>query len=167
MIELKKTVIENAQIIYKHFAGGMSGKPSFCIALDEKLAEEFREGGWPVKTYAKAPDESGHVSEPTQFLEVKLYFKGEGEDTTPIVVSKDSGTGKKKRYNANTIHRLDELRITNASAEIRPWYCDTKQYQGWCIALNRLYVEFASSGFDSLFDMDEGDDWATDDVDTL
>lgn len=167
MIERKKTVLENIQIIYKHFAGGMSGKPSFCIALDEDLANEFREGGWPVKTYAKAADESGHANDPTYFLEVKLYFKGEGEDTTPVVVSKDSGSGKKKRYNVNTIHRLDEVRITNASAEIRPWYCDTKQYQGWCIALNRLYVEIASSGFDSLFEMDEEGDWLADDADTL
>lgn len=78
MIELKKTVIENAQIIYKHFAGGMSGKPSFCIALDEKLAEEFREGGWPVKTYAKAPDESGHVSERLSSLRLN-YISREKE----------------------------------------------------------------------------------------
>lgn len=157
-IERKKTRIENIDgkdIIFKHFSDGNNGRPTFSLRLSDESAAEFRDGGWPVKSWIPKPsDNNPNPSvDPIQFLDIKLYYKG--KDTDPKVVVKDTRTGKKEQYTEDTIGRLDKRRINNAQMEIHPWYCDTKQYQGWCISLDRLYVEISSDSFDSLFDVND------------
>lgn len=167
MIDARNVTLDDAQIIFKHFSGDKfsNNLPTFCVRLDDDTAAEFREAGWPVKTWVS--DKSGNSDQqfdPTQFMKLKVSFRESRDGITPKIVAKDTGTGKKTRYDANNIHRLDELSIKRAVVDMfRAW---SDQYQCWYIGLNRLYLEIESDELDRLMDMDD-DDWTAEDVDSL
>ena len=160
---------KDAKIIFKRFSGDdfKKGVPTFCIELDDETADDLRSKDWPVKVWTPKPDENGRVGEPRQFLKVSLYFKGEGKDISPQIVTEDSATGKRTRYDNTSVRRLDQLMLSDVEVEIRRWWNDRYQNEGWCLALNRFWAKIESTDFDRKCEFEDDDDWATDDVDTL
>lgn len=166
MVDSRNMTLENAEIIFKHFSGDKfsNNLPTFCVRLDEKLASEFRDAGWPVKTWVSNKD-SVSDQDLTNFIKLKVNFREGRDGLTPKIVAKDTGTGKKTRYDASNIHRLDDLDISRAVVDIfRGW---SEQYQCYYIGLNRLYLEIESDELDRLMDMDDDDAWLKEDADTL
>lgn len=166
MVDSRNMTLENAEIIFKHFSGDKfsNNLPTFCVRLDEKLASEFRDAGWPVKTWVSNKD-SAPDQDLTNFIKLKVNFREGRDGLTPKIVAKDTGTGKKTRYDASNIHRLDDLNISRAVVDIfRGW---SEQYQCYYIGLNRLYLEIESDELDRLMDMDDDDAWLKEDADTL
>ena len=166
MVDSRNMTLENATIIFKHFSGDKfsNNLPTFCVRLDEQLASEFRDAGWPVKAWVSdknsIPDQ-----EPTHFIKLKVNFREGRDGLTPKIVSKDKVTGKKTGYDATNIHRLDDLNISRAVVDIfRGW---SEQYQCNYIGLNRLYLEIDSDELDRLMDMDDDDSWLKEDANTL
>lgn len=166
MVDSRNMTLENAEIIFKHFSGDKfsNNLPTFCVRLDEKLASEFRDAGWPVKTWVSSKD-SAPDQDLTNFIKLKVNFREGRDGLTPKIVSKDNVTGKKTRYDATNIHRLDDLNISRAVVDIfRGW---SEQYQCNYIGLNRLYLEIDSDELDRLMDMDDDDSWLKEDANTL
>lgn len=67
--------IDNAQIIFRNFAGkktdmNREGERNFCIPLDEANAQEMARQGWNVK-YLR-PREEG--DEPTPYIKITVKF---------------------------------------------------------------------------------------------
>ena len=160
---------ENVTIIHKRFSGDeyKQNRPTFGILLDEQQAAELKEAGWPVKTFTPKVSDDKPARDPYSFLTVVIYWKGEGKDISPEVISKDIDTGKKIRYNNETLHRLDNLTFSGNYIEIRRWW-QTKYPTNpcWCVGLNKLGVDVESSDFDKKYGSDDCD-WAIDDVDAL
>ncbi len=175
MIERKKQrieILDGSDILhgsFRDFAGSNSafGTRSFSIRLDEDTANEFREGGWPVKTWVPKDKDGNASGDPLQFLSVKIYYKG--KDTDPEITIMDEGTKKKRRVTVDNIRQLDNMDFKYAKIEFHPYYQDNRNYQGWVISLDRMFAEYSTEDFDRMMsvDDDDADDWLKEDADTL
>lgn len=110
--------IENAQLIFKNFQGKPSnfndaGNRNFGVLLDDELAEDLMNDGWPVKFLNPKEDDPEQYRQP--WLPVKVKFA----PYPPIAVLINS-RGKIK-LDEDTIDQLDWSIIENADVIIRPY----------------------------------------------
>lgn len=85
MSDLKQFKIENAQIIFRNFAGKETryndeGDRNFCVVLDDGVAEDMDKDGWNIK-YTNPRDEG---EPPTPYIQVAVNFRNKPPRVTMI-----------------------------------------------------------------------------------
>lgn len=126
--------IENARLILKDFSGErnrFSNDRTFGVVLEPEIAEELRNDGWPVKTFAPRDEE---YDEPLEWIKVKVVF---GKVPPKIVLI--SGN-RKKILEEDSVSILDWVSIEKADLIIRPYNYDFGGKTGTKAYLNSLYV---------------------------
>ena len=131
--------IDDARIIYRNFAGAPSkfnreGDRNFAVVIDDQdIAEALTEKGWNVKI--KPPREEG--DEPFMFLPVKVKFNERG----PRVYLQNSLGGRNRvTLDEDTVGILDNVDITNADLDIRPYDWDVQGKTGRTAYLQSICV---------------------------
>lgn len=166
MVDSKRLTFDTAdngsRVVWKHFKGDkFDGVPTFNLELDDDLATEFQDAGWPVAMYI--PKNGGDTR---YSLKIKLKFKNKDGNRSQLnVVVKDMVTGKKSHYDENNIGDLDNVQITRAVIDIYNGWAET--YQRKYIGVNNAYFEIESRELDRLMDMDDDDSWLKEDANTL
>lgn len=82
-------IIEDAQVIFRNFAGreqtfNSEGDRNFCVVLEPKLAARLKNDGWNVKTL-KARDED---EDPKEYIQVSVNYKKGRPPRIVIITSK-------------------------------------------------------------------------------
>lgn len=131
--------IMNARMIKKNFEGRQTdyndaGKRNFGVLLDDRLAEEMKMDGWPVKYLRPLPDDPEQHEQ--AWMPVKVKF-GKIPPTVVLVTSRG-----KMRLDEDTVGQIDWTRIEKADMVIRPYrYPSIKgRSSGIAAYLKSLYV---------------------------
>lgn len=83
----KNVIIENAEILFRNFAGrerefNSAGERNFCVLLDKKVAAELKREGWNIKELK--PREEG--DEPKPYVKVKVNY-GKGRPPRSVMIT--------------------------------------------------------------------------------
>ena len=146
---MKKTlIIENATIFWLNFAGqerqfNPPGRRTFCVEIDEDLANQLQEDGWNVKV--RPPREEG--DEARYHLQVELKFTDNPIYDPDVEVI---ANGVMRKLTESDVHILDEAEIINVDLEINPHDWGTKRNGERAIKayVKRLYVTIQPNLFD-------------------
>lgn len=135
MPQAPELVFEDAEIIFKNFAGkeGQYNRPgdrNFNLVLDPELAAEMVADGWNIK--ALQPRDEG--DEPRDIVEVAVSYKI--RPPTVILIAGDSRT----RLDEEHIELLDWADIKNVDLVIRGYPWDVNGKQGIKAYLKSIYV---------------------------
>jgi hypothetical protein len=115
-------VMENAQIIYRNFAGregqyNAEGDRNFCLLLDPATAQQMEADGWNVK-YTK-PREDG--VEPRPYIQVSLKYRGRnGAPVRPPLMVMITSKGRVD-LPEEMVEFLDWVDIANVDVIVRPY----------------------------------------------
>ncbi len=148
--------IPGAKLIKKNFSGKRSdfnGERSFGVLLDEELAKELINDGWPVKFLRPRPDDPDQYEQPVMYVKVKF-------DPYPPIAVLINSRGK-KRLTEETIEQLDWSIIKNCDLIIRPYnYPAIKgRPAGVSAYLKAIYVTISEDEFAEKYadipDLDE------------
>lgn len=113
-----KITINGAQLIFKNFEGkktdyNKEGQRNFGVLLDDELAENLMNDGWPVKFLYPKSDDPEEYRQP--WLPVKVSFV----PYPPVCwIIKSNG---KLRLDENTIGQLDWSHLVNCDLIINPY----------------------------------------------
>lgn len=135
MSEKATVTIEEAQLIFKNFAGvegqfNAAGDREFSVILDMDSAKIMETDGWNIK-YLK-PREEG--DEPTPYLPVKVSYK-----VRPPTVVMMTSTAR-TRLDENSIETLDWADIQSADLIVTPYHWAVGTKTGIKAYLKSLYV---------------------------
>lgn len=150
----KTTVtIENAQLIFKNFAGvegqfNTAGDKEFSVILDHENAREMETAGWNIK-YLK-PREDGDL--PTPFLQVKVSYKL--RPPTVVMLTSTART----RLDENSIETLDWADIKTADLIITPYHWAVGSKSGIKAYLKSMYVTVQEDELERKYALNEGED---------
>lgn len=141
--------IENAQIIWKNFAGEpdkfhtKGGYRNFNVVIeDPELAQQMADDGWNVKI--RAPREEGE--KPLNTLEVCVSF----ENYPPKVVMVTSRN--KVELDEESVRCLDTADILSADLIISPYHYDVNGKQGIKAYLKTAYITIEEDRFAEKYD---------------
>lgn len=139
--------IEEARIGFKNFAGAPDrfnkdgGKRSFCVFLEENLAEDLRSKGWNVKCLP-ARDEEGYEAQ--SYIQVAVAFQ-----YPPKIVL--ISNGKRTFLNEMTVGLLDKIGFASADLSITPYNWEMNGRTGVKAYLKTLYVVMEEDEFESKY----------------
>lgn len=110
--------IENAQILFRNFAGkeGMynrEGDRNFCVLLENDAAEEMARDGWNIK-YLK-PREDDEEPMPKPYLQVSVGYKAR-----PPLIAMITSRGRVD-LSEHEVEVLDWVDLKNVDLIIRPY----------------------------------------------
>lgn len=141
--------IENAQIIWKNFAGEpdkyhtKGGYRNFNVILDDpEQAQQMADDGWNVKI--RAPREDGE--QPLNTLEVCVNF----ENYPPKVVMVTSRN--KVELDEESVGCLDTADILFSDLIISPYHYDVNGKQGIKAYLKTAYITIEEDRFAEKYD---------------
>jgi hypothetical protein len=115
--KLGKITIENAQMMFRNFAGAenqynRAGDRNFAVVIeDPEFAQELIADGWNVKI--KEPREEG--DEPFMYLGVSVSYKNQPPQVTMLT------SAGRTRLNEQTIDVLDYTDIINVDVVLNPY----------------------------------------------
>ena len=100
--------IENAKIMFRDFAGKVdeynpTGKRSFCVILDEDMAQQFQDDGFNIKV--TKPKNADYF--PVKYLKVNVSYKV----SAPLV--RCYFGNKYRDYSENTLMAIDHMNFEN------------------------------------------------------
>lgn len=142
--------IEGGTLIFKNFQGKGSpynapGNRNFGVLIDDELADQLIQDGWPVKFLRPRPDDPEEYRQP--WLPVKVKY-----GVMPPIVTLINSRGK-MRLNEETIDQLDWSIIVNADLVIRPYNYPEMAGRpaGVSAYLKSLYVTIAEDDFEEKY----------------
>ena len=155
MPKLDDLIIENANILFRNFAGEPSqfnpnGRRTFTLVLDDdEIAEKLSNDGWNVKI--RTPKE-GQDFEPYKFLNCELKFIADApnvrRDPEVYLVSYDADrTMHKTRLTAETVGMLDSADISNIDIDLTPYHWNANGNSGVKAYVRTMYVTIKSDVF--------------------
>lgn len=114
-------VVEDAQIMFKNFAGRAStfnpvGCRNFSLVIDEDLAKKLSTDGWNVKTYVSKDDPD---AVPTYHLPVAVAYEHK-----PPMVKIITSRGQ-TMLDESMVNMLDQAEITNLDMIVTPYHWET------------------------------------------
>ena len=139
-------VIENAQIVFRNFAGhegkyNKEGERDFCVLLDPDVAEDMRRDGWNIRTLkAREEGEPG-----TPYVNVQVSYKGR-----PPMIYMITSRGR-TAIDENSVELLDWAEIRNADLILRPYNWDVNGEQGVKAYLKSLYLTIEEDYLDQKY----------------
>ena len=128
--------LEGARVLFRDFSGEKNrynNDRTFCVALDEGLANRLAADGWPVRWLEARNEDEGR----TPILSVKVYFG----KVPPQVVMISGGT--KKELDESNISILDWAVFENVDLKIRPFNYDVNGKTGVKAYLKSMWVTIA------------------------
>jgi hypothetical protein len=154
MANEKTTVtIEDAQLIFKNFAGvegqfNVAGDREFSVIIDHENAKKMEADGWNIK-YLK-PREDG--DEPTPYLPVKVSYK-----VRPPTVVMMTSTAR-TRLDESSIETLDWADIQKADLIVTPYHWAVGAKTGVKAYLKSLYVIVQEDDLERKYAIHEPED---------
>lgn len=148
--------IENAQLAFRNFAGiegrfNQAGNRSFCILLEDDIADDMVKHGWNVK-YLEPRNED---DKPKPYIQVSAKWNPKVPHLDPKVTMITSH-GKRK-LDESSVGNLDWAEITEADVVLRPynWHIGepgSPAYKSGVKAmLKALYVTVKEDEFESKY----------------
>lgn len=136
MAERKQFKVEDAQIMYRNFAGNErqfnpAGSRNFCVILDPDNAAAMADDGWYIR-YTK-PREEG--DEPIPYIQVKINF--DSAKPPQIVMIAD---GHRTHLDAQTVESLDYADIITVDLIANAYEYEVRGETGISAYLKTLYV---------------------------
>lgn len=134
-------IIENAQIIFRNFAGkeGMynaEGDRNFCVLLDDKLADSLIKDGWNVKTL-KAREEG---DTPQAYIQASVKYRGRNGNTVrPPTIVMITSKGRTS-LSEEECELLDWVDIANVDLILRPFQWAVNGKTGVKAYLKSIYI---------------------------
>lgn len=134
-------VIENAQLIFRNFAGkeGMynaEGDRNFCVLLEPETAQQMIADGWNVKTL-RAREEG---DEPQPYIQVSVKYRGRnGNAVRPPAVVMITSKGR-TTLPEDMVEMLDWVDIANVDIIIRPFQWAVSGKTGVKAYLKSIYI---------------------------
>ena len=147
-------VIENAQLIFRNFAGEGSmytrdGNRNFCVFIDDdKYADKLAEEGWNIKMLKPRDEEE----EPRYYIQVTVSYR----NIPPKVYLVKNKS--KKLMSEETIDILDYAEIANTDLIIRPYSWEMNGNSGIKAYLKTMYVTLEEDEFASKYEFEDDDD---------
>lgn len=135
--------MEDARILFRNFAGkegqyNREGERSFCVILDEDIAEQMHRDGWNVKVLKSR--EEGDPEEP--YLHVTVGFKGR----PPMIVMLTSKG--RTTLSEDEVELLDWVDIAEVDLTVRPYTWSVNGKSGIKAYLKAIYVKIEESILD-------------------
>ncbi|ADD81076.1 single strand annealing protein [Rhodococcus phage ReqiPoco6] len=140
-IENGQLLVENAQIIFRNFAGkeGMynaEGDRNFCLLLEPELAEALMRDGWNVK-HLKAREEG---DEPQAYIQVSIKYRGRnGNAVRPPSIVMITSKGR-SNLDEDMCEMIDWVDIANVDLIVRPFEWSVNGKSGIKAYLKAIYV---------------------------
>jgi hypothetical protein len=144
--------IENAQLIFKNFAGkegqyNQQGHRNFAVILDPEVAERMIEDGWNVRVLAAR--EEGE--EDTPYIQVAVRF-----DIRPPRITMITSTARTV-LDESTVEVLDYAEIAVADLIMRSFYWEVGGKSGYKAYLQTMFVTIEEDDLEKKYAM-AGDD---------
>lgn len=136
-------MIENAQIIFRNFAGkeGMynaEGDRNFCVLLDTDLAKKLQEDGWNIKTLKARDDDPD--AEPQAYIQASVKYRGRNGNTVrPPTIVMITSKGRTP-LNEEECEILDWVDIANVDLILRPFQWAVSGKTGVKAYLKSIYI---------------------------
>lgn len=136
--KLEPLQIENAQIIFRNFAGKGSqynreGDRNFCVVIDDTdYAHFLLEQGWNVKSRAGADEDEA----PTFYISVKVNYNSEVAPPKVYLII----DGKKRELNEETVSLVDDADIQSCDLIINPYFWEVNGKTGIKAYLKTAYI---------------------------
>lgn len=131
-------VIENAQIMFRNFAGverqfNSEGDRNFCVFLDAGLADKLRKQGWNIKQLRSREEDEP----PQDYMKVSVNYK-KGRPPRIVVVSSRGRTD----WGMDEIEMLDYADLKQVDLVINPY--------NWEVGENTGIKAYLKNGFFTL-----------------
>lgn len=135
MAEAKTFMVEDAQILFRNFAGkegqyNLEGQRNFSVVLDPEMAARLAADGWNVKE--RPPREEG--DDPLMFLTVAVNFKNRPPNV--VMISSAGHT----QLSEDIIETLDYAEFKNVDLICRGYDWDVNGKSGTKAYLKSLFV---------------------------
>ncbi|QFP94947.1 hypothetical protein SEA_OHMYWARD_65 [Gordonia phage OhMyWard] len=133
--------IENAQIIFRNFAGkeGMynaEGDRNFCVLLDNNTAEKLKADGWNIKELRAREEDD----EPQPYIQVSVKYRGRNGNTVrPPTIVMVTSKGR-TNLSEDECELLDWVDIKNVDLIIRPFQWAVSGKTGIKAYLKSIYI---------------------------
>lgn len=143
--------IENAKLMFRNFAGkadqfNSQGRRTFCIMLDDDVAEQLSRDGWNIK-YTKPRDPEDN---PQAFLQVRVNYNS----PVPPKIFMVTSTGK-TLLDEFTVSQLDHSEIVNVDIQISPYQWEMRGETGITAYVKTMYVTIVEDPFASKYDFND------------
>lgn len=138
-------IIEDANIIYRHFAGladdfHREGERDFSLRIDDPdMAEKLINDGWTVR--------EKNLDDGTRFWHVKIKISYKFQAPKVYIVKKD----KSIPLDESTIGSLDHAEITRADVVVDPSVWTVRGESGITGYLRSLYVVIQEDPFEEKY----------------
>ena len=154
MTDRTTVTIENAQLIFKNFAGvegqfNTAGDKEFSVILDHSDAKRMEADGWNIK-YLRPREEGDELLTP--FLQVKVSYKV--RPPTVVMLTSTART----RLDENSIETLDWADIKTADLIITPYHWTVGSKSGIKAYLKSMYVTVQEDELERKYAIHEGED---------
>jgi len=150
MSEENRTVtIEDAQIIYRNFAGkegqyNRAGSRNFCVILDQETADQMATDGWNVRT--TKVQEEGDVGQP--YLSVEIGYKVRPPRVV-LITSRGRTT-----LDESTLEILDWVEIRIADLIVNPYMWTVNGKTGVKAYLKTLFITIEEDYLERKYGID-------------
>lgn len=137
-------MIENAQVLFRNFAGmekpfNSEGDRNFCVILDPDQAEDLKAKGWNVKQL-RALEEG---DEPKPYIQVSVNYK-KGRPPRVILITASGRVD----LGADEVKMLDYADVKNWDIVLNPYSWEVGDNSGIKAYLKNAYVTLNQDEFD-------------------
>lgn len=144
MAQLENLMIENAQVLFRNFAGreqqfNSAGDRNFCVILDPKLAEQLKKDGWNVKEL-RALEEG---EEPKKYLQVSVNY-GKGRPPQVVIVTRRGRID----LGSDEVEMLDYADAKNWDIILNPYSWEVNGNKGVKAYLKKAFVTINEDDLD-------------------
>lgn len=143
MAKPKEFMVEDAEIVFRNFAGredayNAAGDRNFSVILDEETAEAMLADGWNIKRLRPREDDESEDAVGAPYIQVKVGYKFRA----PLVKIIGAVSGTRTDLTEDTVEIIDDLDIENVDfiATAYDWTVNGKS--GTKAYLKSMYITF-------------------------